>query len=92
MRSRISRAARSVKVMATSWLSRGRSARRRRPGSRSARNRSVSTNVLPQPAPAESATDTPRAVTCRAAAGRSEPAAVTAASAVGWHVFSKERT
>ena len=34
-------------------------------GSNSARNRSVSTNVLPQPAPADSATDTPRAVTAR---------------------------
>ena len=58
IRSRISRAARSVKVMAVNW------SRRRGPpgrcGSRQARKRSVSTNVLPQPAPAASATDTSR--------------------------------
>ena len=88
MRSRISRAARSVNVMATSWLKRGRPAGPS--GSSSARNRSVSTNVLPQPAPADSATDVPRAATARCC-WSVRPDGVHSV-AVGCHVFSKERT
>ena len=92
MRSRISRAARSVNVMATSWLSRERRSRPSRSpsGSNSARNRSVSTNVLPQPAPADSATDTPRAVTARCC-WSVRPDEIHSV-AVGCHVFSRERT
>ena len=64
IRSRISRAARSVNVIATTWL-RSAGASPPTPGSSSLRYRSVSTNVLPQPAPAESATATRRALMAR---------------------------
>ena len=54
------RARRSVNVIATKSLKSQRGVAIDRPGSRCDRNRSVSTNVLPQPAPAERATDTSR--------------------------------
>ena len=60
MRDRISRTAASVNVMAMSWLSRVGFTRLLPLGVRCEMNRSVSTNVFPQPAPAESATDASR--------------------------------
>src|SRR5690606_32013447 len=56
MRSRISRAARSVNVIATSFESSAASG----PGSRCERKRRVRTNVFPQPAPAASAIEDSR--------------------------------
>ena len=50
-------------ALATSWPSRAAASSRPVSGCKQARNRSVSTNVLPHPAPADSATEVPRAVT-----------------------------
>src|SRR3954463_12078511 len=59
MRERISRAAASVNVIAMSWLRRAGLDFLPFEAARLAMKRCVRTNVLPQPAPAESATEVP---------------------------------